>query len=92
MRKMKITAEVLFLPPTSWWADARQLGELVREDEDSGGQVRAFRVRQLDPFLRWCLTFRGQARPLGPEVVTRGFRELVRAVLALYEGEASNEA
>ena len=87
----EIVAEVLFLPPTSWWAEARELGELVRADEATGGQVRAFRVRQLDPFLRWCLTFRGQARPLGPEQVTRGFRELVRAVLALYEEDESTD-
>ena len=63
----EITAEVLFLYPTSPWADRQGLGELRREDEATGGQVRAFRARQLDPFLRWCLSFPGQIRPVAPE-------------------------
>jgi proteasome accessory factor B len=81
----EITAEVLFLYPTSLWADRQGLGEFLREDEATGGQVRAFKVRQLDPFLRWCLSFRGQVRPLSPPVVADGLRDLARRVLALYQ-------
>jgi len=87
----EVVAEVLFLPPTSWWAESQDLGEYVRADEATGGQVRAFRVRQPDPFLRWCLTFQGQARPLAPRGLVDGFRDLVRRVLALYEGGASED-
>ena len=57
------------------------------EDEATRGQVRGFRVRQLDPFLRWCLSFRGQVRPVAPEQVVDGFRGLARRVLALYQTE-----
>jgi len=83
----EITAEVLFLNPTSLWADRQGLGEFLREDEATGGQVRSFRVRQLEPFLRWCLSFRGQLRPVGPQPVVDGFRDLARRVLALYQTE-----
>jgi proteasome accessory factor B len=83
----EITAEVLFLYPTSLWADRQGLGEFLREDEATGGQVRAFKVRQLDPFLRWCLSFRGQVRPIAPPVVAGGLRDLARRVLAMYQSE-----
>lgn len=82
----ELAVEALFLPPTSQWADVHGLGEYLRADEPTGGQVRRFRVRQLDPFLRWCLTFRGQVRPVAPPAAAAGFRELVRQVLAVYEG------
>lgn len=82
----ELAVEALFLPPTSQWADVHGLGEYLRADEPTGGQVRRFRVRQLDPFLRWCLTFRGQVRPVAPPAAAAGFRGLVRQVLALYEG------
>lgn len=81
----EIDAEVLFLPPTAWWAESRGLGEYLREDEETGGQVRRFRVRQLDTFLRWCLSFRGQARPRAPERVVDAFAALVADVRTLYE-------
>ena len=84
-----ITAEVLFLSPTSIWADRQGLGDYLRDDEETGGQVRVFKVRQLDPFLRWCLSFRGQVKPVGPPVVVDGFRGLARQVLALYTSETS---
>ena len=87
----EITAEVLFLYPTSLCADRQGLGEFLREDEASGGQVRAFSVRQLDPFLRWCLSFRGQVQPVAPEPVVVGFRDLARRVLALYQPEGEGK-
>ncbi len=87
----EITAEVLFLPPTSWWAESQALGEYLREDQVTGGQLRGFRVRQLDPFLRWCLSFQGQVRPIAPESAASGFRELAERVLALYQDDAGRE-
>ncbi len=83
----EITADVLFLYPTSLWADRQGLGGSLREDEATGGQVRTFRVRQLNPFLHWCLSFRGQLRPVAPQQAVDGFRGLARQVLAVYQAE-----
>jgi proteasome accessory factor B len=46
---------------------------------------RSFRVKSVDRFIRWILSFAGAAKPVSPLAVTDAFRETARETLALYE-------
>ncbi|HVZ76576.1 MAG TPA: WYL domain-containing protein [Gemmatimonadaceae bacterium] len=63
---------------------AARLGESVEGEPD----VRRFAVRRRDAFVRWLLSFSGDALPLGPATVVQEFREQVDATRALYDTEA----
>lgn len=83
-------ADVLFSFPRSAWAERNGLGELL-ETRSCGGQLRRFRVRNRDAFLRWLLSLFGEARIVAPADASEEFRELARSVSRLYdEGARSN--
>ncbi|MFW6193605.1 MAG: helix-turn-helix transcriptional regulator [Gemmatimonadota bacterium] len=78
-----LEARVLFRFPASLRVDRQGRGRLV-EERDDGAAVRDFRVRQPGPFVRWLLTFRGEARILSPPELRASMEEMARSVAALY--------
>lgn len=81
-----LRAEVLFEFPSSLWAARNRKGELVEERED-GSAVRAFDgIQQVGPFLRWVLSFLGEAKVLSPPELAKELRDLACEVAALHEG------
>ena len=85
-----LIAEVRFEFPRSLWAERNRHGELLREEPD-GSAVRSFRVRQVNPFLRWILSLEGEARILSPPELSEGLSELAAQVVDLYQGDAEEE-
>ncbi len=63
---------------------ARELGEPV----EGQPACRRFRVRRLDTFARWLLSFGGDARPLAPPELVRQFHQVVAATARRYEARA----
>lgn len=86
-----VTARVLFRFPLSVWAGRNERGELVEQRTD-GSAVRAFRVRQVSPLLRWILSMEGEAEVLEPPELREGLREVARRVVALYEAGSSSSS
>ena len=80
----ELEARVRFRFPLSLWAERNAHGELEGEADD-GASVRRFTVRQVHPFLRWVLTFEGEAEILEPPELRRGAREMAAEVAALHE-------
>ncbi|MGW8284024.1 MAG: hypothetical protein ACWGON_12055, partial [Gemmatimonadota bacterium] len=78
-----IRARVSFAFPSSLWAERNGFGVLESEGEN-GGSVRSFEVRQVDPFLRWVLCQRGEARVIEPPELADRVKDLAREVLAMY--------
>jgi len=78
-----IQARVNFAFPASLWAERNGFGVLESEGEN-GEAVRSFEVRQVDPFLRWVLGQRGEARIIEPPELADRVRDLAREVLAVY--------
>jgi predicted DNA-binding transcriptional regulator YafY len=78
-----VEAHVRFRFPRSLWAERNGHGRLVAEDDD-GAQLRSFRIRRRDPFLRWVLSLEGDARVEAPPDLAEAFREMAAAVAALY--------
>jgi hypothetical protein len=62
-----------------------QLGSPV----DGSNDRRTFRVRRMDAFSRWLLSFAGEAVPVGPPELVQTFMEQVRATRALYAGDVA---
>lgn len=60
---------------------ARRLGEPV----EGSTTERRFLVRRAEPFLRWLLSFAGEATPLVPAELVEQYAELSRRTLAVYE-------
>ena len=58
--------------------------ELGTQDDD-GSRLRRFRVRRMDAFVRWLLSFAGEAIPVQPPELVNSFREQIAATLKLYE-------
>jgi predicted DNA-binding transcriptional regulator YafY len=85
-----LAVQVRFEFPRSLWVERNGHGELLREEPD-GSTVRAFRVRQVNPFLRWILSLEGEATILSPPEVTDGLRQLAAQVVELYEDARSRE-
>jgi hypothetical protein len=56
---------------------AHQLGEAVEGDE----RLRRFRVRRVDSFARWLLSFAGDLTPVSPSAVVEEYAGLVRETL-----------
>jgi proteasome accessory factor B len=54
------------------------------EPAEGGAHVRRFRVRRPDAFVRWLLSFAGDARPIAPESLVAEYRRQLDATLALY--------
>lgn len=86
-----VEARVLFRFPVSLWAARNRHGELVEELED-GAAIRSFRVRQVNPFLRWLLTFEGDAELVSPPELRRELQGLAASVAALYGADAGESA
>jgi predicted DNA-binding transcriptional regulator YafY len=78
---------VVFRGDTGQVAQGGQLGEdvvAVPDDVLSGmtpadSMVRVFSVRRREPFLRWLLSFAGDARPVAPGEVVSAWRTLLTA-------------
>ena len=85
-------AAVHFDFPRSLWAHRNAHGELVEEHED-GSQLRGFAVHRVDPFLRWVLSLRGDARVTAPAGLRDAFHALAEKVAAAHApaGNASSE-
>jgi predicted DNA-binding transcriptional regulator YafY len=79
---------VRFAFPESRWVQAQGVGEVVEPVLDDGGAVLAFAVRESGAFLRWLLTFRGQARVLEPSSTAADLAALRGRVAALYARDA----
>ena len=87
----QVTAEVRFHFPLALHIAQTGEGELVREDED-GASVRVFRVSRPDPFLRWVLSFGGEAQILSPPELREASGAMAREVAALHAGDGEGEA
>lgn len=61
-----------------------QLGTAV----EGAPERRSFRVRRMDAFARWLLSFAGEAVPVRPPELVEMVAEQVRATRALYDGDA----
>lgn len=77
-----VEAHVRFDFPRSLWAERNNHGTLISQDAD-GGAVRAFQLRQPEPFLRWLLAHEG-AHLLSPPELVRRFDNLLRETASLY--------
>jgi predicted DNA-binding transcriptional regulator YafY len=78
-----LEARVKFEFPLSLWAERNGFGELESEDEQ-GNSIRKFEIRQVDPFLRWILSQRGEARIVEPPELVERVTDLAREVMAVY--------
>jgi predicted DNA-binding transcriptional regulator YafY len=81
---LPVTVRVRFAFPESRWVLAQGVGDAVDDLLEDGGAVLAFGVRDVQPFLRWLLTFRGRARVLDPATMAQELDVLRRRVAALY--------
>ena len=78
-----LDARVAFRFPRSLWVDRNGFGEAIEARPD-GSSVRAFRVHQVDPFLRWVLAQDGEARIVGPPELATAYRDMAAEVDELY--------
>jgi predicted DNA-binding transcriptional regulator YafY len=67
-------------------SQGRQLGEALESPPDGAiaalaatHALRSFRVRRRDTFLRWLLSFAGEARPVAPPEAVREWKALLLA-------------
>jgi predicted DNA-binding transcriptional regulator YafY len=74
-------------------AQGRQLGEDAPAPLDAALQaltathaLRSFRVRRRDTFLRWLLSFAGDARPVSPPEAVTEWRALLTSARAAQQG------
>jgi len=81
----RVTVRLAF--PESRWVMAQGHGDVVEPLTDDGGAIIAFAVHDLNPFLRWLLTFRNHAQVLQPPRVAQELQALQRRVAALYAEE-----
>ena len=81
-----VRADVRFRFPQSLWAERNGYGERVAEGED-GSVVRAFEVRQADPFVRWVLSQDGEAEIVSPPELVERLRETKQRVVDAHGGE-----
>jgi predicted DNA-binding transcriptional regulator YafY len=79
-----VTVRVGFNFPESRWVLAQAIGQVVESLRDDGGAVLDFAVRDLNPFIRWLLTFRGQAEVLSPDSIRGELKQLKKQVAKLY--------
>jgi proteasome accessory factor B len=83
-----LVARVLFRFPASLAADRNGHGALV-EERAGGAALREFRVRQVNPFLRWVLSHAGEAEVTAPPELVAEQAALARAVAAAHGGEVA---
>jgi proteasome accessory factor B len=73
-----VLAIVALRHPSGAAVAAHRLGEPVKTDE----RLRYFRVRRVDAFARWLLSFAGDLEPVSPAHVVDEFKGLLRESLA----------
>ncbi|MBK7593663.1 MAG: WYL domain-containing protein [Gemmatimonadetes bacterium] len=78
-----VIVEVRFVRKNGAVRAARALGSTVRGAPD----VTRYRVRRRESFLRWLLGLGGDAVPISPPEMVRGYRELAERTLAALEVE-----
>ncbi len=78
-----LQADVRFRFPACVWVARNAQGELIEECAD-GSAVRRFEVRQTDPFLRWLLSFGGDATVTHPPELASGLERMAATVGAMY--------
>ncbi len=76
-----MTVEVALRGETGPAMAARRLGTPVAERPDH----RMFTVRRLDAFVRWLLSFAGEATPLAPPLVVEAYRAALDEVASALE-------
>ena len=75
-----ITVEVAFTGTDGATIAAARLGAEVPKHAGR----RRFSVRRQDAFIRWLLSFAGEAKPLSPPGLVKGWQEELALVAALY--------
>ncbi|MGH7506468.1 MAG: WYL domain-containing protein, partial [Longimicrobiales bacterium] len=85
-----LQARVLFRFPLAIWAERNAYGSLA-EQRDDGSAVRAFVVRQVDPFVRWVLACDGEAEIVAPEALRQALRAMASRILAAHTGTGAGE-
>lgn len=83
-----VRAEVLFRFPSSIQVARGGHGVLV-EEREGGATLRAFDVHQVGPFLRWILSFEGEAEIVSPPELRAELGALAGEIAALYDGEVA---
>ena len=76
-----VVATVALRTPSGAAVAAHRLGEAVDGDDT----LRRFRVRRVDTFARWLLSFAGDLEPVSPAHVVEEYRGLVRETLAHHD-------
>jgi predicted DNA-binding transcriptional regulator YafY len=71
----ELEVRLRFGPSAALLAARNGWGTLVEEDDD-GSTVRGFRVRRLEPFLRWVLSMAGEARVESPPEAAAGLARM----------------
>lgn len=89
MRREPEEADVLFRVPRSAWAERNGFGELL-ELRPGGEQLRRFRVRNRNAFLRWIMSLLGEARIVTPPEMHEEFRAMAGSVAGEYDRSASD--
>lgn len=79
-----VQARVAFRFPASLWVDRNRYGERLEQRPD-GSSVRAFKVNQVSPFLRWILSLGGEAEIVAPPELRDAFAEMAREAAVLYK-------
>lgn len=77
-------ARVRFAFPMSRWVVNEHAGRLAEPEAEDGSAVCEFDVRDRGAFVRWLLSFRGEAALLEPEDLSDDLRVLRERVAALY--------
>lgn len=78
----ELLAEVDVVAWTGATRAAAQLSEAAAPD----AVRRRYRVRRLDAFARWLLSFAGDLVPVAPPALVREYSRMVRDTLACYDG------
>jgi predicted DNA-binding transcriptional regulator YafY len=73
-----VVATIALRSPSGAAVAAHRLGEAVDGDD----ALRRFRVRRVDTFARWLLSFAGDLEPVSPAQVVEEYKGLVRETLA----------
>lgn len=76
-------ADILFRVPRSSWAERNGFGELL-ERRPCGEQLRRFRVRNRNAFLRWIMSLLGEARIVAPSEMHEEFCAMARSLAGKY--------
>jgi proteasome accessory factor B len=81
-----VEATVEFRAETGAAVAGAALGEAAGGATADGVARRTFRVRRIDAFARWLLSFGGDAVPVVPDELVAEFRDVARRTLAVYRG------